>query len=219
MTASTVVDVSGGPAGGAARFRNELYRYLTRNARQDVHIIGDERRVAPAWLIRREVLARADGRRVAINNVGFVSPRGERWTLLRNALHFLTDEEESGLHPSIRTANRRKARIVRVAARRADVLVVPCTAMADRVIRAVPGRSQPCRGRLHPVSAELIQQVPRDSSILCPVLFAPYKHMTERLTESGRDIDGYVDPSVKLCVTAASTEFPPHLAVIQGSRR
>ena len=61
MTAISV-DVAGGSMGGAARFRDELYRYLKRTGRTDVNVIGAERRVDPAWLLRREV-ARRSGHR------------------------------------------------------------------------------------------------------------------------------------------------------------
>src|ERR1700691_4199784 len=92
MTCATV-DVAGGPMGGAARFRDEFYGYLERTGRQDVEIIGAQRRLGAAWLLCREVSRSGRGRRVALNNVGFFSPGGERWTLLGNALHFLTGGE------------------------------------------------------------------------------------------------------------------------------
>jgi Glycosyl transferases group 1 len=212
VIATKVIDVAGGPTGGAARFRDELYRYLTKIDRQDVKIIGDKRRIDPAWLVRREVLAPLRGRRIATNNVGFFSPGGSRWTLLRNALHFLTDEEESRLHPSLRAINHRKTAIVRLAARRADVLVVPCTAMAERVIRALPDVRNRVVVRFHPVSACLIPENPRGTSILCPVLFEPYKHMTDRLSEFVTAVHGHIDPSIKLQVTAEPSEVPLILA-------
>ena len=39
---------------------------------------------------------------MALNNVGFVAPGGQRWTLLRNALHFLTEGEQARLDPALR---------------------------------------------------------------------------------------------------------------------
>ena len=39
---------------------------------------------------------------MALNNVGFVTPGGQRWTLLRNALHFLTEGEQARLDPALR---------------------------------------------------------------------------------------------------------------------
>jgi glycosyltransferase involved in cell wall biosynthesis len=209
--AAVVVDAAGGPTGGAARFRAELHSYLRRSGREDVHVIGAQRRLGSAWLLRRELIRPASRRRVSLNNVGFLAPGGERWTLLRNALHFLDDEEESRLDPSIRGANSRRAATVRMAARRSDVLVAPSTAMADRVTKVLPN----VRGRIvvrpHPVSADSVATMPREPAILCPVLFAPYKHMAERLTELLAAIDGDVDPSVRVLVTAEGAEVPASL--------
>src|ERR1022692_4383715 len=125
MNATVTVDSAGARMGGAARFSAELHRYLRQPGRRDVHLIGAARNVGPTWLVRRE-LARANrGRRVSLNNVSFIAPGSERWTLLRNALHFLTDDESARLDPSLRAATMREAAVVRLAARRADVLVVP----------------------------------------------------------------------------------------------
>lgn len=212
MAIAVTVDVAGGPMGGAARLRTEFYRYLHRTGRQDVRIIGAQRRVGPAWLLRRELAGPARVRRVALNNVGFVAPGGERVTLLRNALHFLTSEEESGFDPAVITAVGREKNVVRAAARRSDVLVAPCTSMAERVARVTPG----LRGRLvvrpHPVSADSVPRLPREPAILCPVFFTPYKQMTRRLTELLAAIDADVDPSVPVLVTAERAEVPEGLA-------
>jgi glycosyltransferase involved in cell wall biosynthesis len=212
MTSAVTVDVAGGQIGGAARFRLELSRYLANTERKDVRIIGMERQVDPVWLLRREVASPARGRRVSLNNVSFVTPGSERWTLLRNPLDFLTDREESGLDPSLRSATRRRAPVVRAAARRAHVLVVPSTAMAERVTRVLPSVRKRVVVRHHPVSADSIPRVPREPVILCPVLFSPYKGMTERLTELVAAMDEAVDPSVRLLVTAGQADVPVALA-------
>ena len=86
MSVPVTVDVAGGPMGWAARFRDELYRYLKGAQRTDVSIIGGERRLSPAWLLLREMASPIKSRRVAINNVGFVAPGGERWTLAQASL-------------------------------------------------------------------------------------------------------------------------------------
>jgi glycosyltransferase involved in cell wall biosynthesis len=211
-TAAVTVDVAGGPMGGAARFKAELDRYLQRTGRDDVRVIGAAHRVGPAWLLRREMNSSSRGRYVSINNVSFVASGKERWTLLRNALHFLTDSEMAGLPPSDRTASRREAAVVRLAARRSDVIVTPCTAMADRVTSMLPGLRDRVRVRAHPVSAEPIPDLPRDPAILCPVLFSPYKMMAERLTELLAAIDACCDPEVWLRVTADPAEVPAALA-------
>jgi glycosyltransferase involved in cell wall biosynthesis len=209
---TVTVDVAGAQMGGAARFATELRRYLARTGRGDVRVIGATHHVDPAWLLRREVTRPGAVRRVALNNVSFVSPGGERWTLLRNALHFLTDSEMSQLDPSVRAASRREGAVVRMAARRSDVLVAPSTAMADRISRALPGIRDRIHVRAHPVSADAVPSLPREAAILCPVLFSPYKLMPDRLTELLAAIEDCGDPSVSLRVTAETAELPEALA-------
>jgi glycosyltransferase involved in cell wall biosynthesis len=208
VTVAVTVDVAGGPMGGAARFRGELYDYLARSGRQDVRVIGDREHVNPSWLVRREVAGRAKTKRIAVNNVGFIAPGGERWTLLRNALHFLTDDEASQLEPSLVTTVRRQAVVVHLAARRSDVVVVPCSAMAERVAAVIPSLRRRIVIRPHPVSANSIPVLPRDAAILCPVLLESYKQMAERLTDMLLAMDTYGDPSVRLRVTADRAELP-----------
>ena len=119
MTRTVTVDIAGSRMGGAARFAGELHQYLARTGRGDVHLIGAEHRVDPSWLLRREMTGPFRGRRVAVNNVSFVRPGGERWTLLRNALHFLSDDERPRLPASLRAEIGREAAVVRATARRA----------------------------------------------------------------------------------------------------
>ena len=212
MTADVTVDVAGGPFGGAARFRSELYRYLERTGRRDVRIIGTERRLDPAWLLRRELAGATRVRRVALNNVGFIAPGGERWTLLGNALHFLNDAEMSSLNPSLRPVARQQALIVRLAARRSDVLIAPCSAMAERVASALPSVRDRLLVRMHPVSPEFIPRRATERIILCPIIFEVYKNMVDRLEEWVDAIQGKIHPKVQLLVTAAPAEVPTSLA-------
>jgi Glycosyl transferases group 1 len=212
VTAEITVDVAGGPFGGAARFRSELYRYLSHAGRKDIRIIGAERRLDPLWLLRREVAGTSRVRRVALNNVGFVSPGGERWTLLGNALHFLNEAEMSNLDPSLRPVAKQQALVVRLAARRSDVLIAPCSAMAERVARALPSVKDRLHVRMHPVSAEFISRQPTERIILCPVIFEAYKKMVERLEEWVAAVQGQINPEVQLLVTANPAEVPASLA-------
>jgi hypothetical protein len=212
MTAAVVVDVAGGPTGGAARYRLELYRYLSRTGRQDVQVIGGERRVTPSWLLRREAAWPIRGRRISVTNVGFVSPGGERWTKLGNALHFLSEKELAQLDPALRTTVQRQAKVIHMAARRSHVLFAPSAAMADRVRRSLPALRSRVTHRLNPISANLIPRMPREHAILCPVLFGPYKHMTTRLAELTEAIEHNGDPSVRVLVTADRDEVPASLA-------
>ena len=203
MTGTVTVDIAGAQMGGAARYAAELHSYLARSGRTDVRVIGAARRVDPAWLVRREMVKPYAARRVAANNVGFVAPGGERWTLLRNALHFLTDAEACHLES-------------RRCAPRCGVRQRWCgSARGERMCSSSPPRPWPSasRGlcqesnsrvvvRPHPVSADSIPRLPRDPAILCPVLFAPYKRMDERLTELLAAVKEHGDPSVRVRVTA-----------------
>ncbi len=221
MTTATV-DMAGGSIGGAARFHSEVRRYLERSARDDIKIIGAQRRLSPVWLAVRETVAVRRSRRVALNNVGFLTPGGERWTLISNALHFLTGPEAAALDPGLRAAVSRQARVVHSAARRSDVLIAPCTAMAGRITAALPDVADRVVVRMHPVSARAasaesasaspVPRRPDESLILCPVLFAPYKHMADRLAEWLAAADGTLDDSVRMVVTADTAQVPAQLA-------
>jgi len=175
-------------------------------------MIGGDHQVSPAWLLRREIAGRTGDRRVALNNVSFVTPGSERWTLLRNPLDFLTDEEWASLHPAIRAETRRRAPVVHLAARRADVLVVPSNAMARRVSHVLPNVASRVVVRPHPVSADSIPRMSRDPVILCPVLFSPYKQMVSRLREWVAATDDRIEASVRMLVTADPSEVPEDLA-------
>jgi hypothetical protein len=211
---AVTVDVAGGPGGGAGRFRTELYDYLARSGRDDIQVIGDRRRLSPRWLLHRELTSRGRTRQVALNNVGFVGPGGERWTLLGNALHFLTEREQASLGRSLRSVTELQAPVVRMAARRSDVLVAPCSAMAERVCAVLPHVAGRVRTRLHPVSQRPAPAGPREGPpvILCPVLFSPYKHMRQRVAEWAAAADLPAAPQVRLLVTADPGELPPELA-------
>jgi hypothetical protein len=209
---SVTVDIAGGKTGGVARHRDEFFRYMSRTGRQDVRIIGANHYINKAWLIRREMLGSARGRRIALTNVSFVGMGGERWTMLRNALHFLTESEESRLEPSLAKINRRKTAVVRMTARRSDVLFTPCAAMAERVLHILPSVRNRLVARLNPVSADAVPRVAPDAAILCPVIFHSYKNMVDRLTELVDAMAGDIDPEVRVRVTADDTEMPPSLA-------
>jgi len=208
VTAAVTVDAAGAQVGGAARYRDELCGYLARSGRDDVEIIGSRQRVRPGWLLRRELSSRARSRRVALNNVGFVGPGGQRWTLLRNALHFLTEGEEVLLDPALRAKVRRDAVVVHLAARRSDVIVAPSTAMAERIATIKPELRSRVVVRPHPVSVPLIPRLSGGPVILCPVLFYSYKQMAQRLTELLAAVADLEDPSVRVQVTANAAEVP-----------
>jgi len=211
------VDVAGAQMGGAARLAGELYSYLARTGRSDVDVIGMGRPLSPGWLVRREIRPLGRGRQVALNNVSFLRPGGPRWVLLHNALHFPAAAETGQLGPALRYAMRRDAAVVRAAARRADQIIAPCSAMAERVAQSMPGARGRIAVRLHPVSARFVPPGSVSSgtpgaSILCPVLFAPYKRMDERLAELLAAVDQYGDRDVRVQVTATPADLTPGLA-------
>jgi Glycosyl transferases group 1 len=211
-TAAVTVDASGAQMGGAARYLDELRGYLARTGREDIEIIGARRRVGPGWLLRRELTSHGRSRRVALNNVGFVAPGGQRWTLLRNALHFLTESEQARLNPALRVRVRRDAAVIHQAARRSHVIVAPSTAMTERIVTVRPELTSRVVTRLHPVSAAPIRRMPGNPVILCPVLFAPYKQMAQRLAELLTAVSDLEDLSVRVWVTAHLAEVPAALA-------
>ena len=149
---------------------------------------------------------------MALNNVGFVAPGGQRWTLLRNALHFLTEGEEALLDPALRAKIRRDAVVVHLAARRSDMIVAPSTAMAERITTIRPELRNRVVVRPHPVSVPLIPRLPSGPVILCPVLFYSYKQMTQRLTELLAVVGDLEDPSIRVQVTAHAVEVPATIA-------
>jgi Glycosyl transferases group 1 len=209
---TVTIDLAGGQIGGAARFRAEVRRYLEGSAREDIRLIGARRNLNPGWLAVREAVAARKSRRVALNNVGFLTPGGERWTLLRNPLHFLTKAEMTDLDQEMRSLAHRQIAIVHRAARRSDVLVAPCMAMAERVKAALPEVADRVVVRMHPVSANPVLRRSGGSLILCPVLFAPYKHMIDRITDWLAAVGDALDESVRLIVTASPAEVPTSLA-------
>jgi glycosyltransferase involved in cell wall biosynthesis len=209
MTAAVIVDTAGAQMGGAARYLAELHGYLARTGRADVRLIGTRQRVSPGWLVRRELAGGACRRRVALNNVGFLARGGQRWTLLRNALHFLTEAEQTTCRQPASVC--RDALAVRLAARRSDVIVVPSTAMAERVTRVAPDLRDRITVRAHPVSAEPVPRR-RDPVVICPVLFAPYKRLGERISALLRVVGELEDTSVRVLVTADRAEAPTAVA-------
>ena len=211
MGTAVTIDMAGGQLGGAARFRAELNGYLERHARRDIKVIGDGRDLSAGWLAAREASAARRSRRIALNNVGFMTPGGERWTLLRNALHFLTAAEASALDPGLRAAVTRQAAIVHRAARLSDVVVAPCTAMGERISAVLPDVAGRLVVRMHPVT-DRKSPPPAGSLVLCPVLFAPYKRMPDRITDWLAAVSDAAGDSVRLIVTASATEVPGCLA-------
>lgn len=204
-----VVDVAGASNGGAARFLHELDAWLERDpARRDsIKLIGRGRRLTPGWLLRRESEARGANRRVALNNASFWMPSGERVVLLRNALHFASEAEFDALGFTPSRELRAQIPVVRALAHRADRIVVPCTAMADRVVAHAPLLRKRIVVRGHPVGAPgWSGYMPEDrDTILVPIVPAPYKNLDEHvlaLLEAARGLN------LRIVVTATPAQLP-----------
>jgi glycosyltransferase involved in cell wall biosynthesis len=192
--------------GGAARFLDELKRWLSKGQHPEVRLVGEGRSLSPHWLVRRDLTTRSD-LRVALNNVSFVG-RGERRTLLRNALHWLTDDERAQHAAGLPRSFAAEVRIVRATARRADRLVVPCSAMADRVASVAPHLAGRLVVRHHPLTALPPPDASAPREILVPVLLAGYKRMDRHLAALLDALDRVAGPEVRVRVTARADDVP-----------
>lgn len=210
MTKEVVVDVAGAVQGGAARFLVELESWLASPGADGtrVTLIGRGRRLTPQWLLRRELEARGARRKVALNNASFVAFSGEKTVLLRNALHFCSREEAAARSLPLSRELRLQTPVIRNLARAADRVVVPCGAMADRVIQCEPSLVGRVVVRGHPVTvpaaAPSTELGPRDT-ILVPIVPAPYKFLEARVGLLEQAIDGL---GLKIQVTASEKQLP-----------
>ncbi|HET9518170.1 MAG TPA: glycosyltransferase, partial [Actinoplanes sp.] len=158
-------------------------------------------------LVRRELLARGAGHVVASNNACLAVAGARRTVLLRNALHFLYPHEEHLLRrlPRSMTA---QIPVVRRLLARADVVVVPATAMAERVIRHAPRTADRIVVRPHPVTPVGRRQPATDPFVLVPVVPGPYKNLVDEL----RALVAVTTAPMRLWVTAQQHELPADLA-------
>ncbi|MDQ1442444.1 MAG: hypothetical protein QOG97_2672 [Acidimicrobiaceae bacterium] len=188
-------DLAGGPTGGAARFRREAEQWVAALPARDVRLVGLARRLGPGWLVARELIE-PQRRRIAANNVSFVTGRGPRIVLLNNALHFLRPGEIDRL-PGVPADLRRQSRVVLGAALRADVIVVPCTDMAERVTAGLPRVASRVVVRHQPYTVTHSRR-PGDGTgyVLYPSIPAPHKDLVggvqllaDAIAESGLDLE------------------------------
>ncbi|MBL6279503.1 glycosyltransferase [Micromonospora fiedleri] len=203
-----VVDLSGGPSGGSGRFREQCLRYLAEPDSAPVRVLGADRRVTARWLLRRELMVRSAARLVSTNNVGFATGRGVRVTLVRNANHFLTEQEWARSKRYFRPGFAAQIAWVRAGLRRADVIVVPSSSMAERVGHVLPGVRDRVVVRFHPLRQPARTAAgPDERFLLCPIVDSPFKRMRVHLTELAR-----VLPSgVRVVSTMRPDTAPPEL--------
>jgi len=136
-------------------------------------VVGRRQRLTPAWPAPREPAALGGERKVALNNAAFVGPGGARVTVMQNALHYLTEAEGRELAAEIPRSMFAQAAVVRRCARRSDVLVAPCSAMAERVVGVLPEPRDRVVVRFHPLAPDAFPAGTRAPAILCPIVFSP----------------------------------------------
>lgn len=179
----TILDLAGGEGGGAGRFRAQYLRYADARSIPAGAVLGLDEHVTPSWLVRRERLAQGSTKAIAANNVGFVRAGYQRWTLLRNANHFLTPTEWEQSADRLGRGFSIQAKIVRLTARRSELLIVPSSSMADRVATALPRMAERIVVRHHPlhVPARTTPLPGAAATILCPIVNSPYKNLVAHL--------------------------------------
>jgi glycosyltransferase involved in cell wall biosynthesis len=209
VSSTVVLDTAGAAVGGAARWIAELDAYLAAGGTA-VTVIGRGTPLTPRWLLHRELAAHGADMVVAANNASFALRRAHRRVLLRNALHFLHPGEEH-LLTGMSRAFHAQIPVVRQLSRRADDIVVPSSAMAERVCSRLPHVRDRVRVRAHPVTAFGSRIPSAEPFVLVPVLPAPYKNLVVELrgllaalAATGRGLP--------LHVTARPDDLPPDLA-------
>ncbi len=189
-----LVDCAGAQMGGAKRLLNEFDRYLRECRSAQLLVIGRDRALTAPWLLRREVTAGRFGRAVALNNVSHLIAGDERHVLVHGAQHFLRLDEARAFGQRIKPSVHAQAPVVRTALRRADLVFVPSSSMAERVVHLVPSVRDRIVVAFNPVTPPDAtegggQGSARDrddhdspsTTILCPILFSPYKRMADHL--------------------------------------
>lgn len=206
-----VIDTAGAATGGSGRFLAELDAYLSvADNSHSIRVIGRNRRLTPSWLFQRERLARRAEMRIALNNVSFIAPTGRNIVLLRNVLHFGTRKEfmEHEFAPSLEL--RLQSPIIRATARSANHIVVPTSAMAERVVQHVPSLEPAIRVRAHPVSQRPWAGKTGNSKvgILVPIVPSPYKHLDRHVHALLCATEASELRSVRITVTATTDQLP-----------
>lgn len=201
-----VIDTAGGTVGGAARFLRELDDYLAEDVSGHISTVGRGRYLTPRWIAEREWQCRTSPNRIAVNNVSFLAGTN-RTVLLRNALHFATSAEMESVNFAPSAAFRAQIEVVRATARRASRVVVPCTAMKERVLAYVPGVEDRIEVRFHPVTARELPQTPIPGRILAPMVPSPYKNLDQHAQRLLRVLDRHgIDAT--LVFTATAEDLP-----------
>lgn len=205
----STIDVAGAAIGGAARFLRELDLYTQREVSPHVNVIGRGHQLTPGWLFTREWAIPHGTSAIAANNASFVRAGRRRVTLLRNALHFSTPEEWKSIGFIPGGHMRRQIPVIRALARRSDVLVVPSSAMAERVASTLPQLRDRIVVRHHPVSRPTWASQPStERSILVPVVPGSHKPLEELVGSLAGAVQSLVSADVTITVTADPEAAP-----------
>jgi glycosyltransferase involved in cell wall biosynthesis len=206
MTAPIVLDAAGGTVGGAGRWKQELDGFLATAGAPPVVVIGRQRRLTGGWLIRREARARHAGLAVAANNVSFALAGEHRRVLVHNALHFV-DPGEAPLLRRMPRSFHAQIPVVRRLLDRADTVVVPSSAMAERVHRWVPAVRERIAVRMQPLTPAGPRRPAGRPFILVPLVPGPYKNLVPQLDMLLAAIDR-AGRRMQVRVTARPADLP-----------
>lgn len=172
----SLIDIAGSQyGGGAGRFREQLFREGWGD-----YAIGASNGLTLKWLAQREHVARGASRVVAANNASFFLAGSERWTLARNANHFLTEDEIKRTWKMLPKSFKYQVQVVRRSLRRSDVIIAPSASMAERVAHHLPSLADRIVIRYHPLKAPSRSSITKPV-ILCPIVNSPYKSLAKRL--------------------------------------
>ncbi len=208
MTESVIVDTAGSIVGGAARWGEELDAFMAAQ-RPPVTVIGRRRPLTAGWLARRERSARHADLAVAANNVSFVRAGAHRRVLLRNPLHFVYPPENRLLQRMPRSL-RAQVPVVHRLARRAETLIVPTSAMAERVCWHLPAVRDRIVVRPHPVMPVGSRHPAERPFILAPVLPSPFKNIVTQLRILLAGIE-HAGSAIEVRITADAADLPTDL--------
>jgi glycosyltransferase involved in cell wall biosynthesis len=213
VNGAIAIDVAGAAVGGSGRLLVELDDHLASGQAKDVAVVGRGRSLTVPWMGRREVAVRGSRRAIAANNASFLAVGDERWVLVRNLLHFMSEDEARSVGIALSKTVRAQGVLIRQIVQRSDVIVAPSSEMAERVCHAVPAVRDRVVVRFHPVGTHFEARPDVDSDgvrLLCPVVCSPYKRMPERIGILLRAMSR-VRARITLVVTATSQELGPAL--------
>lgn len=205
-----IVDVAGSTTGGAARYRRELEYYMSQWPREDIQLIGRGIQLTSTWLLRRELLGQGSNVKISLNNAGFLNGGGRNITLLGNILQFASKADMDSLHFKPSTRLKVQTPVVRALTNFSDILIAPCTRMAEQVKRTSPNVSEKLRIKFHPVSMPSWagERAEGRTEILVPIIPQPYKNLDTHVQQLLRATENLYRGQVRIVVPADPESIP-----------